>query len=67
MMGNEESVWGEEEDATEHDYYNSIPGKEPPLGGLVDSRLWAPSYVHTQPPSSGAFSQVRLCLSFQGI
>ncbi|XP_072457819.1 SHC-transforming protein 2 [Notamacropus eugenii] len=58
MMGNEESVWGEEEEATEHDYYNSIPGKEPPLGGLVDSRLWAPSYVHTQPPSSGAFSQL---------
>ncbi|XP_043832445.1 SHC-transforming protein 2 isoform X4 [Dromiciops gliroides] len=58
MMGNEESAWGEEEDATEHDYYNSIPGKEPPLGGLVDSRLWVPSYVHTQPPSSGAFSQL---------
>uniref|UniRef100_A0A8C9MRJ8 SHC2 protein n=1 Tax=Serinus canaria TaxID=9135 RepID=A0A8C9MRJ8_SERCA len=35
----EESAWGEDEEAAEHDYYNSIPGKEPPPGGLVDSRL----------------------------
>uniref|UniRef100_A0A3B3VA45 SHC (Src homology 2 domain containing) transforming protein 2 n=1 Tax=Poecilia latipinna TaxID=48699 RepID=A0A3B3VA45_9TELE len=35
----EEPVWGEDEDASEHDYYNSIPGKEPPVGGVVDSRL----------------------------
>ncbi|EFB16914.1 hypothetical protein PANDA_012702, partial [Ailuropoda melanoleuca] len=34
----EESAWGDEEEM-EHNYYNSIPGKEPPLGGLVDSRL----------------------------
>uniref|UniRef100_A0A8C3T247 SHC2 protein n=1 Tax=Chelydra serpentina TaxID=8475 RepID=A0A8C3T247_CHESE len=39
VMGTEESAWGDEEEAAEHDYYNSIPGKEPPLGGLVDSRL----------------------------
>ncbi|KAH0625815.1 hypothetical protein JD844_034098 [Phrynosoma platyrhinos] len=38
-MGMEDSGWGEEEETPEHDYYNSIPGKEPPLGGLVDSRL----------------------------
>ncbi|KYO42602.1 SHC-transforming protein 2 [Alligator mississippiensis] len=38
-LGPEDSAWGDEEDAGEHDYYNSIPGKEPPLGGLVDSRL----------------------------
>uniref|UniRef100_A0A8C3UBG1 SHC2 protein n=1 Tax=Catharus ustulatus TaxID=91951 RepID=A0A8C3UBG1_CATUS len=35
----EESAWGEDEEAAEHDYYNSIPGKEPPPGGLIDSRL----------------------------
>uniref|UniRef100_A0A8B9FQK0 PID domain-containing protein n=1 Tax=Amazona collaria TaxID=241587 RepID=A0A8B9FQK0_9PSIT len=34
-----DSAWGEDEDAAEHDYYNSIPGKEPPPGGLIDSRL----------------------------
>uniref|UniRef100_A0A8C0X245 SHC-transforming protein 2 n=1 Tax=Castor canadensis TaxID=51338 RepID=A0A8C0X245_CASCN len=39
LTGLEESAWGDEEEATEHNYYNSIPGKEPPLGGLVDSRL----------------------------
>ncbi|KAG9350565.1 hypothetical protein JZ751_024454 [Albula glossodonta] len=35
----EESAWGDDEDSAEHDYYNSIPGKEPPVGGVVDSRL----------------------------
>ncbi|KAK2508782.1 hypothetical protein MC885_011689, partial [Smutsia gigantea] len=38
LTGLEESAWGDEEDL-EHSYYNSIPGKEPPVGGLVDSRL----------------------------
>ncbi|KAI9547567.1 hypothetical protein NQZ68_014833 [Dissostichus eleginoides] len=53
----EEPVWAEEEDS-EHNYYNSIPGKEPPVGGLVDSRL-RPSgsllgHIHTQPQSKTA-------------
>ncbi|XP_050995815.1 SHC-transforming protein 2 [Acomys russatus] len=38
VTGLEESAWGDD-DAADHNYYNSIPGKEPPLGGLVDSRL----------------------------
>ncbi|XP_058137097.1 LOW QUALITY PROTEIN: SHC-transforming protein 2 [Dasypus novemcinctus] len=38
LTGPEDSAWGDEEEA-EHAYYNSIPGKEPPPGGLVDSRL----------------------------
>ncbi|TKS74548.1 SHC-transforming protein 2 [Collichthys lucidus] len=51
----EEPMWGEEEDFSDHDYYNSIPGKEPPIGGVVDSRL-RPSgallgHIHTQPQS----------------
>ncbi|XP_036255124.1 SHC-transforming protein 2 [Molothrus ater] len=50
----EESAWGEDEEAAEHDYYNSIPGKEPPPGGLVDSRL---RHIRTQPPSSVPSSQ----------
>uniref|UniRef100_A0A8C5RXN2 SHC-transforming protein 2 n=2 Tax=Elapidae TaxID=8602 RepID=A0A8C5RXN2_LATLA len=37
-MGVDDS-WAEEEDSSGHNYYNSIPGKQPPLGGLVDSRL----------------------------
>ncbi|XP_054147068.1 SHC-transforming protein 2 isoform X2 [Melozone crissalis] len=46
----EESAWGEDEEgAAEHDYYNSIPGKEPPPGGLVDSRL---RHIRAQPSSS---------------
>ncbi|KAG9266846.1 SHC-transforming protein 2 [Astyanax mexicanus] len=49
----EESAWGDDEESSEHDYYNSIPGKEPPLGGVVDSRL-RPSgamlgHVHSLP------------------
>ncbi|XP_038633772.1 SHC-transforming protein 2 isoform X2 [Scyliorhinus canicula] len=38
MAGSEESAWGEEDETSEHNYYNSIPGKEPPLGGVVDTR-----------------------------
>ncbi|CAN8201509.1 unnamed protein product [Coccothraustes coccothraustes] len=56
----EESAWGEDEEAAEHDYYNSIPGKEPPPGGLVDSRLHhstALGHVRTQPSSSIPSSQ----------
>uniref|UniRef100_A0A8C9WPX9 SHC (Src homology 2 domain containing) transforming protein 2 n=1 Tax=Scleropages formosus TaxID=113540 RepID=A0A8C9WPX9_SCLFO len=53
--GTDESAWGDDDDATEHDYYNSIPGKEPPLGGVVDSRLRPPGallgHMHTQPQS----------------
>uniref|UniRef100_A0A8C1Y046 SHC (Src homology 2 domain containing) transforming protein 2 n=2 Tax=Cyprinus carpio TaxID=7962 RepID=A0A8C1Y046_CYPCA len=49
----EESAWGDDEESSEHDYYNSIPGKEPPVGGVVDSRLRPPAgllgHVHTQP------------------
>ncbi|KFP72071.1 SHC-transforming protein 2, partial [Acanthisitta chloris] len=59
-LGAEESAWGEDEEAAEHDYYNSIPGKEPPLGGLVDSRLrhgTVLSHIHTQPSSSVPPSQ----------
>lgn len=51
----EEPVWGEEEDFSDHDYYNSIPGKEPPVGGVVDTRLRSNvallGHIHTQPQS----------------
>ncbi|KAL6056860.1 hypothetical protein STEG23_003264 [Scotinomys teguina] len=39
LTGLEEAAWGDHDEAVDHNYYNSIPGKEPPLGGLVDSRL----------------------------
>lgn len=36
----EEFPWTEEEeDLAEHPYYNNIPGKMPPPGGFIDSRL----------------------------
>ncbi|NXY78666.1 SHC2 protein, partial [Glareola pratincola] len=60
-LGAEESAWGEDEEAAEHDYYNSIPGKEPPPGGLIDSRLRhgaVQGHVHAQPSGSGPPSQV---------
>nr|XP_056700448.1 SHC-transforming protein 2 [Euleptes europaea] len=59
-MGTEEATWGEDDETSEHDYYNSIPGKEPPLGGLVDSRLWpGTSLCHapTQLSCSSHFGQ----------
>lgn len=37
-----DELWVEEDgEATEHPYYNSIPNKIPPTGGLVDARLKA--------------------------
>ncbi|XP_041037609.1 SHC-transforming protein 1 isoform X1 [Carcharodon carcharias] len=39
MAGFDGSAWDEEEeDSVDHQYYNDFPGKEPPLGGLVDLR-----------------------------
>ncbi|XP_060037410.1 SHC-transforming protein 2 isoform X2 [Erinaceus europaeus] len=42
----EAAAWGGED--AEHNYYNSVRGKEPPPGGLVDSRL-----ALTQPCARG--------------
>uniref|UniRef100_A0A8D0DMD3 SHC-transforming protein 1 n=1 Tax=Salvator merianae TaxID=96440 RepID=A0A8D0DMD3_SALMN len=40
MAGFDGSAWDEEEDVLpDHQYYNDFPGKEPPLGGVVDLRL----------------------------
>ncbi|XP_061096087.1 SHC-transforming protein 2 [Conger conger] len=55
IIRTDESAWGDDDDSTEHDYYNSIPGKEPPVGGVVDSRLRHSGamlgHIHTQPQS----------------
>uniref|UniRef100_A0A8D0GDK9 SHC-transforming protein 1 n=1 Tax=Sphenodon punctatus TaxID=8508 RepID=A0A8D0GDK9_SPHPU len=40
MAGFDGSAWDEEEEVPpDHQYYNDFPGKEPPLGGVVDMRL----------------------------
>ncbi|XP_043935221.1 SHC-transforming protein 1 [Protopterus annectens] len=40
MAGFDGSAWDEEEEQQpDHQYYNDFPGKEPPLGGLVDMRI----------------------------
>ncbi|XP_061456863.1 SHC-transforming protein 2 [Rhineura floridana] len=60
-MGTEDSTWGQDEEGSEHNYYNSIPGKEPPLGGVVDSRLQLGSILsraHSQLSCTSHFSQV---------
>ncbi|XP_053159117.1 SHC-transforming protein 2 isoform X2 [Hemicordylus capensis] len=60
-MGMEESAWGEDEETSEHNYYNRIPGKEPPPGGLVDFRLWhgiSLSRTHSQLSCASPFSEV---------
>lgn len=62
----EESAWDEDDMFLEHDYYNSIPGKEPPLGGIVDSRLKTPAALlgHIHSLSQSKAAQV-LTLAFQ--
>ncbi|XP_027007951.1 SHC-transforming protein 2 [Tachysurus fulvidraco] len=56
----EESAWEDDDMFLEHDYYNRIPGKEPPLGGVVDSRLRVPAampgHIHCVPQSKAAQS-----------
>ncbi|NXQ55028.1 SHC1 protein, partial [Anthoscopus minutus] len=41
MAGFDASAWDEEEEepAPDHQYYNDFPGKEPPIGGVLDMRL----------------------------
>ncbi|KAM4664989.1 SHC-transforming protein 1 isoform 1-T1 [Discoglossus pictus] len=40
MAGFDGSAWDEEEEELpDHAYYNDFPGKEPPIGGVVDMRL----------------------------
>nr|XP_026260709.1 SHC-transforming protein 1 isoform X4 [Urocitellus parryii] len=55
MAGFDGSAWDEEEEEPpDHQYYNDFPGKEPPLGGVVDMRLreGAPSGVARPTPPS---------------
>uniref|UniRef100_A0A8D2JG47 SHC adaptor protein 3 n=1 Tax=Varanus komodoensis TaxID=61221 RepID=A0A8D2JG47_VARKO len=52
-MQSMDELWMEEEgEATEHPYYNSIPNKIPPTGGLVDARLKAKLPSISDPPQS---------------
>ncbi|KAM8828974.1 SHC-transforming protein 3 [Spinachia spinachia] len=42
VLNMEELPWTEEEEETaEHPYYNNVPGKMPPPGGFIDTRLTA--------------------------
>lgn len=53
MAGFDGSAWDEEEEEPPgHQYYNDFPGKEPPLGGVVDMRLreGAPGAARPPPP-----------------
>ncbi|XP_043859986.1 SHC-transforming protein 1 isoform X1 [Dromiciops gliroides] len=56
MAGFDGSAWDEEEEEPpDHQYYNDFPGKEPPLGGVVDMRLRegaAPGVPRPPPPST---------------
>ncbi|XP_006923616.1 LOW QUALITY PROTEIN: SHC-transforming protein 1 [Pteropus alecto] len=56
MAGFDGSAWDEEEEEPpDHQYYNDFPGKEPPLGGVVDMRLRegaAPAATRPTPPSA---------------
>ncbi|XP_031431251.1 SHC-transforming protein 2 isoform X2 [Clupea harengus] len=58
IIRTEESAWGDDDETSEHDYYNSIPGKEPPLGGVVDSRLrHTPSHAQSRTSQMGSPSR----------
>uniref|UniRef100_A0A673YIC2 SHC adaptor protein 3 n=2 Tax=Salmoninae TaxID=504568 RepID=A0A673YIC2_SALTR len=52
---NMESVWTEEEEEepADHPYYNNIPGKMPPPGGFIDTRLGQSIQAEQQAPGAG--------------
>lgn len=58
MAGFDGSAWDEEEEEIpDHAYYNDFPGKEPPIGGVVDMRLregTAPAAPRQSPNHMGA-------------
>ncbi|OCT66744.1 SHC-transforming protein 1-like isoform X1 [Xenopus laevis] len=52
MAGFDGSAWDEEEEELpDHAYYNDFPGKEPPIGGVVDMRLRDGAAVPRQSPN----------------
>ncbi|XP_063770534.1 SHC-transforming protein 2 [Pseudophryne corroboree] len=61
VFGSEELAWGVEEDqSSEHNYYNNIPGKEPPPGGVQDCRVrdsGQTNQPNTQITSNGQWPQ----------
>ncbi|XP_070622501.1 SHC-transforming protein 1 isoform X1 [Erythrolamprus reginae] len=56
MAGFDGSAWDEEEEPPppDHQYYNDFPGKEPPLGGVVDLRLREGATAAQTPNNLGA-------------
>nr|XP_028564863.1 SHC-transforming protein 1 isoform X1 [Podarcis muralis] len=55
MAGFDGSAWDEEEEPLpDHQYYNDFPGKEPPLGGVVDMRLREGAAAALMPNHLGA-------------
>ncbi|XP_063173357.1 SHC-transforming protein 1 isoform X3 [Candoia aspera] len=55
MAGFDGSAWDEEDDPPpDHQYYNDFPGKEPPLGGVVDLRLRDGAAAAQTPNNLGA-------------
>uniref|UniRef100_A0AAY5KZB4 SHC adaptor protein 3 n=1 Tax=Esox lucius TaxID=8010 RepID=A0AAY5KZB4_ESOLU len=63
VLNVEESVWmEEEEEPAEHPYYNNIPGKMPPPGGFIDTRLGQSNQAEQQIPGDDqTYYQDRHC------
>ncbi|XP_018604987.1 SHC-transforming protein 3 isoform X1 [Scleropages formosus] len=74
VLSVDESPWTEEEEeTTEHPYYNNIPGKMPPPGGFIDTRLKnqmsGPNESHQSSPVAGqdqTYYQGRHCAESWG-
>ncbi|KAG7253096.1 hypothetical protein CRUP_022586, partial [Coryphaenoides rupestris] len=58
VLNMEEFPWTEEEEEpAEHPYYNNIPGKMPPPGGFIDSRLAGSTDIYSLPEGKGQASK----------
>uniref|UniRef100_A0A3P8XUI3 PID domain-containing protein n=1 Tax=Esox lucius TaxID=8010 RepID=A0A3P8XUI3_ESOLU len=61
------SVWmEEEEEPAEHPYYNNIPGKMPPPGGFIDTRLGQSNQAEVLHPDLNPKEQTTVVLDFSG-
>ncbi|KAJ7986842.1 hypothetical protein DPEC_G00332600 [Dallia pectoralis] len=61
VLNVEESVWVEEEEPVDHPYYNNIPGKMPPPGGFIDTRLGQSCQTEQVPGEDQTYYQDRHC------
>uniref|UniRef100_A0A8C8SSM8 SHC adaptor protein 4 n=1 Tax=Pelusios castaneus TaxID=367368 RepID=A0A8C8SSM8_9SAUR len=66
VMNLDGSAWNTQE-REEHEYYNEIPGKEPPTGGLLDMRMKVQPDQKASCPIQCEKQYCLVCMSVSGL